>query len=128
MHKQQVIDQLTRLYPSKNIVSLPEDNPTEIICEVEPTVEHPEYSKAVVVYDRSVPHYHVKTVETYTVLKGTAQVIIDGKVHELKQGDTCTIPVGSVHYCLGDEVWMECYSQPGWTAADHIVAKNKLTK
>jgi hypothetical protein len=42
--EQEVLDYFEKKYPGKTIVMLPEDNPTEIICEIEPSSEHPVFS------------------------------------------------------------------------------------
>lgn len=44
MNTQKIIQELQEKYPGKEIVLDSEDNPTEIICEIEPTSEHPERS------------------------------------------------------------------------------------
>lgn len=121
MNKQKIIDQLKEKYPGKNIVALPEDEPTEILCEIEPTSEHPEYSVAISVIDRSVPHVHNKTTETYKVTKGKINLFVDDAEHELNKGDKLVIKPGSVHYAIGSESWIECKSEPGWTPEDHIL-------
>lgn len=121
MNKQKVIDQLRQKYPGKNIIALPDNEPTEILCEIEPTSEHPEYSVAIAVINRSVPHVHNKTTETYKVIKGEAKLVVDDIEHELKKGDEFVIKPGSIHSAFGDEAWIECKSEPGWTPEDHIL-------
>lgn len=128
MNHKQVINQLREKYPKKAIFSLPDDNPTEILCEIEPTSEHPEYSRAISIIDISAPHYHEKTTETYKVIKGTLKVVVDGLVHELEKDDELTIKPRSVHYAIGNETWIECYSEPGWIPDDHILVKDVVPK
>ena len=123
MNKKRVLSQLQERYPDRSVIALPDDNPTEILCEVEPTSEHPEYSKAISIIDSSVPHYHEKITETYKVLDGSLKVVVDGIVHELDEGDELTIQPGSIHYAIGDETWIECKSVPGWIKDDHILVK-----
>ncbi len=36
MNKQQIMQQLREQYPGKEIICLPEEDPTEIICEIGP--------------------------------------------------------------------------------------------
>ena len=64
MDSKKVIDELKRKYPGKKIIKNGEDNPSEILCEVDPSTNHPEYSLAVAVIDKSLPHSHKKTTET----------------------------------------------------------------
>ena len=44
MNTARVIEKLQQQYPGKTIVKNNENNPTEIICEIEPTKKHPDYS------------------------------------------------------------------------------------
>ena len=124
MNINKVIKQLSTEYPNKNIIKNSENNPTEILCEVEPTSDHPEYSLAVAVLDKSVPHVHHKTKETYTVIKGKLVLHVDGIKHELSEGEEMNIETGQVHWAEGNETWVECYSEPGWTFEDHILDEN----
>lgn len=59
-----IIQKFEKCYPGKKIVKNDEEQPTEIICETEPTLEHPEYSVAIAVIDRSQEHYYKETTET----------------------------------------------------------------
>lgn len=93
---------------------------TEVLCEIEPTSHHSEYSKVIAVIDRSKPHYHKATKETYKILKGSLKLFIEGDLIELEAGDEYEIPVNKVHWAYGDESWVECYSKPGWTIEDYI--------
>lgn len=123
MNPKAVTSQLKQNYPHKSIFKNDANNPTEIICELEPTTDHPEYSKAIAVIDRSIPHYHTKTTETYTVIKGQLTVHVKDQTHQLKEGQSITIKPGNVHWAEGNEVWVECYSEPGWTPKDHKIVK-----
>ncbi|HEX7017691.1 MAG TPA: cupin domain-containing protein [Patescibacteria group bacterium] len=115
--------ELQEKYPGKNIIALPKENPAEVICEVEPTTEHQEYSLAVAIIDRSEPHFHQITTETYKITKGELDLIVDGTMHHLSEGDSYVIKPGSIHQALGNETWIECKTEPGWKPEDHILAK-----
>ncbi|MDP2874114.1 MAG: hypothetical protein Q8N84_02375 [bacterium] len=128
MNKTKVIKELKKKYPNKSIVALPVDNPTEILCEINPSSDHPEYSIAVSVIDKSVPHCHKKTTETYKVIKGKLNLIVNGISHSLLRGDSFVIEPHSFHYAIGDETWVECSSKPGWEARDHILVKDVVPK
>lgn len=123
MNKRQIVEKLTIEYPGKNIICLPEENPQEIICEVDPTPIHPKYNIAIAVIDKSMPHYHLKVKETYKVLEGELTLVIDDTSHVLKKGESFVVEPGQVHYAIGDSTWIECKSEPGWTAEDHILDK-----
>ncbi len=121
MNTNQVISELSKKYPDKKIVRNKKDNPTEIICEIDPVTEHPERSIAVAVIDRSEPHYHKESTETYEVMRGELMINKDGKEYKLKKGDKLTIKPGEVHYAIGNETWVKVYSSPGWTPEDHLL-------
>lgn len=124
MNSKKVIRELRRKYPGKKIIKNDEDNPTEILCEVKPTSEHPEYSLAISVIDKSIPHSHKKTKETYKVTKGKLKVYKDGKEFALTEGIELVVNPGEVHWAEGNETWIECHSEPGWTFKDHIRLSN----
>jgi mannose-6-phosphate isomerase-like protein (cupin superfamily) len=123
MNHKKVVEELKKKYPGKKIILIPETEPTEIICEVEPTSEHPEYSVAIAVVDRSAPHYHKIATETYKPIEDTLELIIDGNINRVYPGDTMTIPPGAVHYAAGTESWFECRSEPGWTKEDQVMVE-----
>lgn len=116
-----VIKKLEKKYPGKNIIKNPEDNPTEILCEVDPSSNHPEYSIAIAVIDKSEPHVHKKSTETYKIVRGKLSIYVDNEKHELEQGDKYTVLPGQIHWAEGKETWIECISKPGWALEDHIL-------
>lgn len=75
------------------------------------------------IIDRSFPHVHKKSKETYKVTKGKLVLYVDDKKHELKEGEKLIIEPGKKHWAEGNEAWIECYSEPGWTLKDHILEK-----
>lgn len=127
MNVKEVIKQLKKEYPSRRIIKNSNTNPTEIICEISPTEENPDYSIAIAVIDQSIPHYHKKTTETYEVLRGKLILKIRGKETLLKTGDKVTVRPNTIHSAKGKETWIKVYSKPGWLFRDHIlVEKNKF--
>lgn len=127
MNKEAIIRQLNHKYPGKKIIYNHPDDPTEIICEIEPTQDHPGYSKAIAVIQQSLPHYHRYLTETYTVIEGLLVLHIDGQVIKLKKGDQYTITPNQIHYAKGKSAWIECYSKPGWYIEDHIIIEKELS-
>lgn len=121
MNVNKVIKQLKKEHPSKKIIKNIDNNPTEIICEIEPTEEHLNYSIAIAVIDQSIPHYHKVTIETYEVLKGELILTLNGKNKLLKQGDKITIKPNIVHSAKGNETWVKTHAKPGWIFEDHII-------
>lgn len=122
MTAKEVLEYFSATYPGKNIVALPAAEPAEIICEIDPSAEHPEYNTAIAAIKASVPHYHKKATETYKVLRGSLELWVDGQKHTLKPGDTHVIKPGQIHFAKGDFALVEVISRPGWTAADHILS------
>ena len=121
MNAARIITELQQKYPGKNIIKNDEKNPTEILCEIDPTSEHPEYDVAISVIDYSIPHYHKRSTEEYELIKGKLVVMIDGKKFLLRVGEKITIHPGSVHSARGNETWIKATSRPGWTPEDHIL-------
>lgn len=119
MNVAKVIEELKKKYPNKNIIQ----NPGEIICEIEPTSDHSEYSKAIAVIDQSVQHRHLKSQEDYTVIKGKLILTVDGKEHNLPERQSFVIQPGQIHSAKRNETWIEVKSTPGWTEKDHILVK-----
>ena len=113
-----IVAELTAKYPGKPIIKLPEDNPTEIIVELERTAE---MSCAIAVIARSVEHHHQIMVETYTVLRGRISVFLDGREHKLETGAMVIIPPGTKHWAQGDSAWVQVDCTPPWSAEDHIL-------
>jgi len=123
MDTKKIIKQLQRDYPGKKIIKLPENNPEEILCEYELTEKHPDWSEAISVINKSVPHYHKKMTETYEVLNGDLVVHVNGKKHKIKKGETFVIEPNQIHWAEGDETWIKVLAKPGWTVKDHILIK-----
>ncbi|PIP64935.1 hypothetical protein COU77_00650 [Candidatus Peregrinibacteria bacterium CG10_big_fil_rev_8_21_14_0_10_49_16] len=109
----------------EEVIQLPPEDPTEIICVIHPTDEHPEWSRAVAAIEKSVPHVHRITTETYRMIRGVLHLHCDDEVHRLVEGDVYVVHPGQVHWGETKEdddlaiVDVEC--RPGWTAEDHIL-------
>lgn len=125
MNTQKIIKELQAQYPGKKVILNPPDNPTEIICEIEPASDHPERSIALAIVDKSKPHYHKKSTEIYEAVKGILTVYKEGKKHVVHEGEKLTIEPNVIHYVEGDETWFLTYSSPGWTFDDHILFPQK---
>lgn len=122
MQTDDVIEYFHNNYPDKTTVVLPRNNPTEIICEIDPTSLHPEYNRAIAAIKKSQPHYHRFSVETYKVIKGQLKLTIDGKTYTLEEGDEHVIEPNLIHFAEGDFTLVQVDSRPGWTPNDHILA------
>lgn len=124
MNVRRVLRTLKRKYPGKNIVKNDASNPTEIICEVSPASEYPDYSVAVAVIDKSNPHFHKQSTETYEVIRGELTVKKNGAQHHLKQSESLTIFPKEIHEAKGDETWVQVTSHPGWRLEDHSLTSS----
>ena len=99
-----------------------------LVCEVEPTKDHPEYDRAIEVIISSKPHKHLKMTQNYTILSGNLELHVDDEVISLKPGDRYAIQPQKVHWAKSkDEAWVEIYSTPGWTKEDHIPVEQSTT-
>lgn len=119
MNTKKVLTELKEKYPGKNVVINTPDEPTEIICEIDPGEER---SRAIAVVDYIRPHYHRNSKEVYTILRGELDLHFRDEVLTLKEGDEVEIEPRRVHWAFGNETWFEVVSEPGWTPEDHILA------
>jgi len=126
MNVDRIIQQLKKQYPDKKIIKNYNDHPTEIICEIEPSEKHPDYSIAIAVIDQSFPHYHNKTIEIYEILKGELILTQNNQETLLKKGDKITIKPKVIHSAKGKETWVKTISYPGWKFEDHILVDNHI--
>lgn len=121
MNINKVISQLKRKYPQSKIIITDPADPGEIICETEPTEAHPDWSEAIAVIDYTRLHYHRKLTETYDVLRGELDMVIQGKTHHMDSGESITIQPGTRHKAFGRETWIRVSSTPGWAPEDHVL-------
>ena len=118
-----VLEYFEKNYPNSNVMKLPEDNPLELICEIDPTSAHPDYSVAISAISSSRRHHHALSTEEYEVLSGTVLIEVDGSIRTLYEHEKITIPPGKVHSATSTEGYalVKVTSQPGWQQADHIL-------
>ncbi|HSH55914.1 MAG TPA: cupin domain-containing protein [Candidatus Limnocylindrales bacterium] len=124
MQLDEIINYFKQTYPDKKIVLLPEKEPKEIICEVDPSFLHPEYNHAIAAIKSSEPHYHKHTVETYKVLRGKLKLNVDGGQVELREGEEYTTTPEQIHFAEGDFTLVAVDSKPGWTPEDHFLVES----
>lgn len=121
MNWQKIKQELEEKHPDKNIMMLPQDNPTEILCEIDPPEEHPDYSIAISVIEKSDEHFHKTITEEYEVVKGTVNLFIDGGKKTLSVGDKVIIKPGVKHWAESNSGWVKVTARPAWTQEDHIL-------
>src|SRR3989344_2701581 len=119
MDIQKVTKELKDLYPNRNIIINDPDNPTEVVCEVEPASWNPDKSIAIAVIDSTVSHLHRQSRETYEVIKGVLEMDRGGNKYILTQGQSLTIEPTERHTAKGKETWVKVTSVPGWKPEDH---------
>jgi len=117
-----IIEKLKAAYPGKKIILNDKNNLTEIVCEIDPTSLHPNYSIVIAVIDQSIPHYHKITEESYEILKGELTLWINDQSYVLKEGEKMSVKPGLTHWAKGDETWVKVSSHPGWTKEDHLIS------
>ncbi|MBU1322603.1 cupin domain-containing protein [Patescibacteria group bacterium] len=123
MNVKRGIAELQQKYPGKKIICLPEDSPSEIICEIDPPLDHPEYSVAISVIDETAPHYHQKTTENYEIISGALTLVVDKQKYKMKAGDALTIKPNQIHSAVGNQTWIKCTARPAWTPQDHLLVR-----
>ena len=123
----EVIAQLKKEFPGKTVISNPQANPTEIICEVEPTSQNPDRSVAIAFIKQSEPHRHSTSVETYAVEAGKLDLYLDGIKKNLKTGQSFTIRPEIIHWAKGNWARVKVVSKPGWTAIDHVTIEKAVS-
>ncbi len=121
MQSDKIIASFKSKYPGCEISCIPRLHPTEIICEVEPSSTHPDYSIAVVAIKKSAPHFHRIITETYEIIEGELVVHLNNVKHILHKGEKITISPEVHHWAEGDFTFVKVTSRPGWTLQDHFV-------
>lgn len=120
MDVQKVIKELKEKYPGKNIILNPPENPTEIVCEIEPASLDPQKSVAIAILDNNIKHFHRRSKETYEVIKGVLELTKGGKTYFLSPGEKLEIEPEEYHLAKGKETWVKVTSIPAWTPQDQF--------
>ena len=120
MNVQKVVEELKKQYPGKNIIINDPDNPTEIICELEPGSLNPDRSVTIAVLDGKIKHFHGLSKVTYEVLKGVLETTKGGKSFYLPEGEKIQLEPEEFHMASGKETWVKVTSEPAWTGVDSV--------
>lgn len=106
--------ELINCYPGARVI-VAEDN-REMVAEVYDGL-------AVVVIERSAPHFHSNITETYRALRGTLCVACGGHGLVLREGESITVEPGMIHFArAADEpAWIEVKSEAPWSEDDHFI-------
>jgi|SRR5581483_1722206 len=120
MNVAEVMAQLQREFPGKEIICIPPDKPTEMVVESRRAPDGSE-STAVAMIWSSLPHVHHQMTERYKVGLGSLTVYIDGRADDLYEGQEVVIKPGQVHWAEGEGTRVLVVATPAWTADDHIL-------
>jgi mannose-6-phosphate isomerase-like protein (cupin superfamily) len=121
MDLQELLASLRREFPGRNIVSLPPDDPKEIVVELDRDVAS---GTAIALIKRSEPHLHRRMKERYVIEEGKLLLCVNGNLSEMIKGDQVTIMPGLVHHAVSltkDFVRVRVTSEPPWSPEDHIL-------
>jgi mannose-6-phosphate isomerase-like protein (cupin superfamily) len=94
----------------------------EIVYEVTTQANRLPFGIALADIKQSVPHFHKRTTETYTVVQGDLEVRLDGAKYTLRPGDVIKISPGVIHSArsLGETpARITVTSIPEWSQADY---------
>ncbi|NGX46730.1 MAG: hypothetical protein K1000chlam3_00093 [Chlamydiae bacterium] len=94
----------------------------DVVYEVVSTQEGLGWSLAVIDVMDSPAHYHREFVETYTVMSGELELIVDDETIILQPGESYTIPTGAIHSAkslLETPTRIIASCVPGWNIEDH---------
>jgi lactoylglutathione lyase len=125
MDFKKVANELKKEYPGAKIIPNQKDNPTEVLCEIDPSSKHTGFSSVVSVIDQAEPHSHQYSAEIYYVLRGKLELLVENQRFVLNQDEYRVIPPNTVHSATGKETWVLVYSEPGWREDDHHLIKDK---
>ena len=73
----------------------------------------------------STRHFHKVSAETYYLLRGTAELVIDNRAFTLRSGQACLIQPGETHQIFNagsDDLEFLAVCAPAWTPADSFEA------
>jgi ADP-ribose pyrophosphatase YjhB (NUDIX family)/quercetin dioxygenase-like cupin family protein len=127
MNADGIIKKLNNEFPGKVVIPNSKTEPTEVICEVEPSNEHAEYSLAVAYIKKSSPHRHVKATETYVVEEEKLDLYLDGVKKTLNVGQSFDIVPGVIHWAEGNWARVRVTSKPGWKLDDNIIVEKAVS-
>lgn len=123
MDKGKIVASLRETYGvERAIICLPEENPTEIICElIKNTLR--DHSSAIAVVQRSAPHYHRVLTEIYEIEEGAIHLHLDDRMFWVGKGETFIIPPLRVHWVesVAASATIHVVTSPIWTPEDHIL-------
>lgn len=99
----------------------------ETIYEIVTAEDNAGFGLAVAEIEKSQPHYHLKTRETYTLISGVLRVHIGEHMKVLEHaGESAQIPKGVTHWAeqVGKEIpRVSILAIPAWTPKDHHLVK-----
>ncbi len=73
----------------------------------------------------STLHYHKASEETYYLLRGTGEIVVNGQAHTLRPGQACLIEIGETHQIFNpgeSDLEFLAVCAPAWTPDDSFGA------
>ncbi len=122
MNVEEEVAKLELEFPGCTIYRVPQDNPTELVCEIGRT-EMPDQSVAIAIIDESIRHYHHEAIEVYVVEKGRLEFTLQNRTYILEVGMSKIIPVDQTHSARGTATRVRVICEPAWKARDHIIKR-----
>lgn len=120
MNAKKILAELKKEYPGKNIIVNDPDDPTEIICEIEPAEWNPDKNSVVVVFEGKIKHPHGYRKQSYEVLKGILEITKEGKSYFLSEGEKLEEGFEEFHLAKGKETWVKVTSEPAWSPGQEM--------
>jgi mannose-6-phosphate isomerase-like protein (cupin superfamily) len=77
---------------------------------------------------RSSHHYHLVSEESYYIMSGKGQMIVDGEIFNLSSGQACLIKPPSHHEIANngdDDLVFLALCTPAWTPTDSFLVETK---
>lgn len=102
------------------------ENPGETVYEIIAAEDDVGFGLAIADIEKSQLHIHREMTEDYLVRNGTLEVILNGKRHVLREGESITIPPDTEHEARSleqDPGRIIVISYPAWTPEDHHLIK-----
>jgi mannose-6-phosphate isomerase-like protein (cupin superfamily) len=72
----------------------------------------------------SLPHRLEKSTETYYILSGSGQIVIEGIVQPIETGDLVLVPANALQYVINrgaTEMSFLCIVSPPWSKEEEVV-------
>lgn len=108
-----------------------QNTPGGTLCQVFGANEKANCSIALVCMDEKsngIQHYHDNITEIYLFSKGQGNIIINGNVNKIEEGDCYIIPPKNTHFIKSDtKMEFACICTPPWTEEHEFEVKQDIS-